>query len=166
MIFAIDPGKHTGIAVLSSNGVVLFAAELPPDFHQPEQREAMQAVWESAPEELYELTYIVCEQMQVYRHSKSKGDPNDLIKVAFLGGWIAAHAQAYAPTAKIVTVTPGEWKGQTPKDIHHDRIYKDLSDTEREHVADLLANIPKSRRHNVWDAIGLAKWYYKKTQRR
>lgn len=57
---------------------------------------------------------------------------------------------------------PIEWKGATPKSIHHERVWARLADRERMVVNDAFSRrgmngkpLPASKRHNVLDAVGL-----------
>ena len=92
---------------------------------------------------------LVVEHPQHY--PKSPVDPNTLIKLGFNLGAAAVH---FRPV-KIVTPTPREWKGQTPKDIHNARVLRKLNDLERERFRGVTI---VSLQHNVLDAIGLGLW--------
>lgn len=93
----------------------------------------------------------VFEVPQVYRLSRQKGDPNDLISLAGVVGSVSASM----PCFKRIGVHPAQWKGQVPKAIHHKRIVSSLSANEKKSI-----QLPsKSLQHNVWDAIGLAQWW-------
>lgn len=96
----------------------------------------------------------IIELPQVYRAAQSKGDPNDLIKVAVeVGQW-----KERAKKARCTLVHPAEWKKQVPKDIHHNRVMECLYTYERGKIPPL----PKTKAHNVLDAIGLGLWYLKR----
>lgn len=87
------------------------------------------------------LDILAIERMQIYTTDKSKGDPNDLIPLAMLGG--AVLARLYA--REILLPTPASWKGQVPKTIHHQRI---------------RAKVPTLGRcsKDALDAVGLVLW--------
>ncbi len=95
---------------------------------------------------------LVIELPQVYQHGRSKGDPNDLIRVAFYAGAVAGALGYFGGllTGKLLTPTPGDWKGQVPKAIHHERIRRVLSTKE----LGLVSRVD----HNVMDAVGLGLW--------
>lgn len=64
---------------------------------------------------------LVYELPQIYRASKSKGDPNDLIKVALVAAGVAGMLR-YAMAGRdislaILSPKPSEWIGQTPKKV-------------------------------------------------
>jgi hypothetical protein len=59
-------------------------------------------------------------------------------------------------------VKPREWKGQVPKDVHHARLVKTLTPEE---LAMVEASAPPSLRHNVLDAVGIGRYFFK-THRR
>lgn len=98
----------------------------------------------------------ILERPQVYRQAQQKGDPNDLITLAIqLGRYVERLEAAGTKTALVL---PSAWKGQVPKDVHHRRIVAKLSPAEASRVASRLERVAESKRHNVLDAVGLAKW--------
>ena len=88
---------------------------------------------------------LVIELPQVYQHGRSKGDPNDLIRVAFYAGSCTRIGHGV-----LSTPTPAEWKGQTPKAICAERIKAVLAVHE-------LVHLYKAD-HNVLDAVGIGLW--------
>ena len=71
---------------------------------------------------------------------------NDLIVTAIrLGRLIEA-----SRPVRLTLVTPGQWKGQVPKDIHNRRVLAKLTPAE----ATLASNLD----HNGIDALGLLLW--------
>lgn len=105
--------------------------------------------------------WLVYEWPQVYRAAKSKGDPNDLIGLAAVGGSLAG-ALAIAAGARneslgVYSPTPAEWIGQLPKTTRGDAtlspraglILRSLSVAER-------AEVPAQ--HDAIDAVGLGLW--------
>jgi len=101
-----------------------------------------------------EIDLFVGEVMAVYR--QGKGDPNKLIPLIGVTFQIAAKIDA----EKNLFPTPREWKGNTPKGIHNDRVISKLLNKERAALYSL--GVPKGKLHNVIDAIGLAKWGYER----
>lgn len=95
----------------------------------------------------------VIELPQVYQQRAWKGDPNDLIAVAVTVGRIAAEVGA---GGLVRLVRPHGWKGSTPKDVMTARIESKLL-TEESKILH-CANIPRAKRHNAIDAIGLGLW--------
>ena len=101
-----------------------------------------------------ENTPLAIERPQVYTVGKSKGDPDDLLELTGVVGAIC-----YAHGGPVTAYRPREWKGQLPKEIHHNRIRKHLAAEGRlEATERLLAGVPPSLAHNVWDAIGLGRF--------
>lgn len=148
-VIAIDPGaKNLGVAFFKDD--ILWRA------------------WLCPTADLHMLTnlrshVIVIEKPQIY--PKQKGDPNDLIDLAIIAGRIAESCRPFVgedgPTIPhVVYYKPAVWKGQTPKEIHHERIKKHL---ERQGVLSCV-EIPraKSLAHNVWDAVGLGLYHLTK----
>jgi len=157
MIFSIDPGVNTvGVAVW--DGAELSRAFLVRTEHE-------QAWWSVVWQTVVALrcypisdSVLVIEKPQIYVRSRSKGDPNDLIDLALVGGAIAGATRP----AEVVLYRPAEWKGQVPKPVMIERIKRSLSESERERV-----EIPKVRslEHNVWDAVGIGLFHLRKTRR-
>jgi hypothetical protein len=136
-LLAIDPGILTGWAVFDSRGG-LQACGLGEDFPTLSERVA------------------VIERPQVYRASKSKGDPNDLITLAIRVG--RYYERLEKAGVRVHLVLPTTWKGQVPKTIHHERIAGSMPATEVEIVRRVEKKIGKLKCENVWDAIGLGRW--------
>jgi hypothetical protein len=95
---------------------------------------------------------LVVEWPKVYQGGKQKGDPSDLLPLAGVDSAVAA----LLPSRVVRTVYPFEWKGQVPKAIMTTRILARLSAEERA-VLNACDCIP-SLRHNVIDAIGIARF--------
>lgn len=134
-VLAVDPGVDTGWCLVESGAVV--DCGLGP------------SGWPRAP-------MAILERPQVYRQAQQKGDPNDLITLAIqIGRYVERLETAGTKTALVL---PNTWKGQVPKDVHHRRIVAKLSPDEAARVASRLEHVAESKRHNVLDAVGLAKW--------
>lgn len=87
-------------------------------------------------------------------YPNSNADPNDLIPLAAVVGACAGATRA--GTREFYE--PGKWKGQISKEIHHPRIWRDLSKKDR---AALEAEKPlytKALWKDVMDAVGLLYW--------
>lgn len=104
---------------------------------------------------------ILIERPTVYPHGNAKGDPNDLVHIALMGGVAAGVARCRGgDTAQIVEVQPGAWKGQVEKSVMVERILDLLTVTERRTFESEMKTqrIPPSLQHNVVDSIGLWLW--------
>lgn len=146
-LIAIDPGTNTtGVAVfwdgLLTNVYRLNAIK------GPCARLRALSVADQIPDLI--CPTIVLEWPQVYRGAASKGDPNDLLTLAFLCGAIAATN----PDSPIAYYKPAEWAGQLPKtkskpwdSPRGKRIWDRLSAEER------AVALPGN--NDVIDAIGL-----------
>lgn len=94
---------------------------------------------------------LAIELPQVY-HDKIETDQNDLIDLAAVVGATCARF----PEAEHVVYLPAEWKGQTPKEIVHARMWKRLTPDE-------VAVVPRAVRgkrqasllHNMYDGISI-----------
>ncbi len=99
--------------------------------------------------------HVVIEVPEYRRNSTKRVNPNDLIKLAVRVGELAATSRVFW-FASTQLVTPTEWKGNTPKDIHGLRIIRALSLKELAVYEEVKC--AASLRHNVVDAIGLGLW--------
>jgi len=103
-------------------------------------------------------THAAVESM-VYRPTDST--PQDLINVQAVGCTLAGML------APAVTLYPSsEWKGTTPKRIHHERIQSALMfPAETEALADSLKGIPKAHQKEILDALGIGLYHLGRTTR-
>lgn len=100
-----------------------------------------------------DIETIVFERPQIYRATKSKGDPNQLIGLAGIAMALVGLCKGCSPL-KILSPTPDEWTGQVEKDTKGSakdsprarRILSRLDDAERK----LVPN-----QHDAIDAVGL-----------
>ena len=167
MILTIDPGtKHAGVACWFEyqNSYLLHHAFLAVCANSSLEASVMSmphaccpAGWPHAARGHW-LDQVVVELPQVYTRDKSKGNPNDLIKVAAVAGALLKGILA----DRQMFVLPAEWKGNAPKEVTENRCRVDLSAEELDRV-ELPA---KSLQHNVWDAIGIGLWFLKKEKLR
>ena len=92
---------------------------------------------------------VVIELPRVYP-GDVKGDPNDLIDLAAVGG-------AFIPLGinGATFFYPRQWKGQMPKDVCQRRIEKVLQPIELSACERTMRRYRKGMHHNLWDAIGI-----------
>lgn len=137
---AIDPGIHTGWCVLNSVGTI----------HVVGKGETFPILSNRA---------AIIEQPQVYRASKSKGDPNNLITLAIRVGRYEERLSAAGVQCQLVL--PTTWKGQINKHSHHLRTAASLTRDELQ-IVTAVAKSPEVRGYSedVWDAVALAKWAF------
>ena len=98
-----------------------------------------------------QVTRLAIELPQVY-HDEIETDQNDLIDLAAVVGEVC---RAFLEAVAVVYL-PAEWKGQVPKKIVHERMWKRLSPEE-------VAVVPKAVRgkrrksllHNMYDGISI-----------
>jgi len=149
VIFGIDPGNNAGVCYLRDGELQWCALE---DGKNP---------WTSVPGgfHLAPRALVVIELPQIYRAGSSEGDPNDLVKVAYLAGGYGLRAKQLG--ARVVTALPAEWKGQVKKPIHNARVLSGLTMGELRMYEQCTESVAPSKRNNVIDAIGLAKWAWK-----
>lgn len=157
-LVSVDPGlRHAGVAAFEK-GALVYAALIK---NTERKARGPQAWWAMAEEVattrhagspifLIPDVYVV-EVPQVYRFGKSKGDPDDLIQLAGVGGAIGARLQALEAHGYY----PRQWKGQVPKDVMAARIESYLNAAE----LSAIAKCAPSLRHNVLDAIGIGLYH-------
>lgn len=149
-ILAIDPGACTGFALMRP---VQDLRRYVVDVVGTEAMATMGDVSETRLGTFIGSRYeTVIELPQVYRAARSKGDPNDLIRLAVLVGRLQQLAEVSG--SEVTLVQPAAWKGQVPKDVHHKRLMGRLCFEEQEK----LEGIHKTYRHNALDAVGLGLW--------
>lgn len=144
-LLAIDTGLHECGTAYFVEGELRFTKPVKSD-----KKLKGPAAWLGMAREIntmHSCDVLVIESQQVYRGALMRGDPNDLIQLAAVKGAIIqrfAHLEG-----NIFAPKPSEWKGQVPKDVHHERILKRLSHEEQKLW-------PKNK--NARDAIGLGLW--------
>lgn len=151
----IDPGEDTGWAKWLDGKLVLCGLVHPRDY--PELPFTMGLSSEPPT--------LTIELPQDYSNNRQT-DPNNLIalgcKVGVIVGTFGAyyHLQGKKPTLQLVW--PSEWKGQVPKNIHHDRHLPKLSPAEKTILLAALSNTPKGKWHDIKDAVCLGLWKLKR----
>ncbi len=146
MTLAIDPGKDTGWAIVDARG------------------ELLQCGLGDPPSGVSLDEKVIIERPQVYRDRSSKGDPNDLITLAIQVG---RFTERYQPRS-VEHVLPRAWKGTMDPDQLCARVVACLLPREYDRLMPVLAPLARKpmtaefltsgRRHNVIDAVGIAKW--------
>jgi hypothetical protein len=128
-LITIDPGVHgSGLAIWENSRLVSVLYE---------------------PELGTFTDHVVIELPQIYPGSKAKGNPNDLIRLAFQAGRLVG-------SSSCETVLPRQWKGTIKKEVMLRRILSRLTDEE---LAMLKAlRLPKSKEKECIDAIGIGLW--------
>lgn len=136
-LLAIDPGACTGYALFQKYAegrwALVNAGAYPPDRRV-----------------FLEPYTVVIESPQIYPNSKAR--PADILTLARIVG----RYQERYDSSEQVLVSPHEWKGSVNGDIMIARIESALNRTEIEIAA--RADLPKSKYHNMIDAIGIGKW--------
>lgn len=112
------------------------------------------------------INVLVVEWPQVYQRGggRTRGDANDLLGLAGVGGGLAA--RFWEADTKVRSVSPSEWKGQVPKDAIALRVESRLSEAERVAYDAGVTAVAPSLRHNVSDAVGIGLWGLGRFERR
>lgn len=146
MLLAIDPGQTSGWALFTPKGGLLLGCGL----GSPEKFR-----WYVASA----LSKVVIEKPVIYPGGRTK-NPNDVLSVAVNAGeWGGRYLQQ---GTTVEYVTPAGWKGQTPKDVSHARIYGKLTDEEKAVLDTAGGGLAASKRHNMLDAVGIGLWAVKR----
>lgn len=136
MILAIDPGRDTGWAILDDNGVLVDAGL-------------------GKPLSTY-VGPVIIERPQIYPGRGTRVNPNDLITLAIQVGEYTEFFRSRG--CAIEHVLPHCWKGSVDPDVLCRRIVAALPSAEASRLDSCISNVPKSKQHNVIDAVGIAKW--------
>lgn len=154
-LVAIDPGlRHLGVAEFW-DGILQRAFLVKSNVPHVRGPEAWRAfLGAPVPDEPIRLgqylaasDVVVLELQQVYRTTPNA---SDLLQVNGVTGALAG-----ATTESVIGYLPREWKGSTPKDIHHKRVLAKLSTRE----ASGIPVMAKSLLHNCLDAVGLGLFH-------
>lgn len=148
MLLAVDPGLSTGWALFELDRLHSCDGGDPP----------------------FQLaTKFIVEKPQVYPGTPAS-KANNLVTLAFQAGGYWARAGQFA--TERVQVLPHAWKGDTPKPIHHQRVWRTLLIPEQvtaeatcpglgtylekcRHSVTLRKPAPGGKHADVMDAIGL-----------
>jgi hypothetical protein len=183
LVLGIDPGssqkKGSALAFLRADtGELVHAAlvRVPKGEHWLGQLAQLQQLsWQALTDQTSlppgqppnaRLHAVTVELPQVYDRRNTgerKIDPNDLVELGALAGAWAAAARQVCPEAVIDLVRPAVWKGQTPKDVVERQLRGQLSPEE---TAIVKRTAPASLLDNVWDAVGIARWTWRLSQRK
>lgn len=163
LLFALDPSvRSAGLAAFVS-GALHAAWRFAPELGSIAIREDPLGVgerWRVIAREVADQAFgrgyggvLVWERPQIYRASKSKGDPNDLIGLAAIGNGVAADARWQG----VLAPTPAQWTGQVKKATKGSAWKSPRGMRIRSRLApDELALVPDQ--HDVVDAVGLGLW--------
>lgn len=101
--------------------------------------------------------YIVLEEM---RHYPAKGarhiadaKANDLLRLQLIGAYVSGSLSL--EQTQFISAPAMQWKGQVKKHVTKHRVYDALDEREQEVFAHDVKRIAESKRHNVFDAIGI-----------
>ena len=148
MKISVDPGKkEAGIAVWEDGELACAFLARGEDWDLT-AFQAYATLLQRFPEQVIHGCELIIERPQIYQQKHLKGDPNDLVLLAYMAGAFAGYIGSFKP----VLYYPREWKKQVPKKIMVERIKSKLSKDEHRRVELPRA---KSLHHNIWDAIGV-----------
>ena len=151
-MICVDPGlRGCGVAEFVEGNLTRAAyVKNPREYGRGYEahRTMSRAVWNWIGSGAFER--VIIEFPRIYPGSaQQKGDLNDLLDIAGVGGAIAD-----ACLTSVEAVIPSDWKGQVPKDVMTARISKAILQNERAGIE----KCPASLMHNVLDAVGIGMW--------
>lgn len=165
-MLGVDPGKnalgwgyHGSAGFLVAGGVVRYESSGAPGGDQLADiaRFLMRALYRDLAH-LPPSNTLIVERMKIYPGPQQKGDQNDLLDLAYIGGGVHL-LPVVSPDAVILTPTAHEWKGQLTKEMFlASRIKPNLSPIELQLAEVSLQSTPASLRHNGWDGMALPMW--------
>jgi hypothetical protein len=150
---AIDPGNDTGWCLMSEGRELVDAGLGDPPVAFVGHR-------------------VVIERPQVYQGRSSRVNPNDLITLAI---GVGRYKERFISRGcSVEEILPHTWKGTVDPEILCRRVWAALDPREQARVAEVLtplarapfseATLTAGKRHNVLDAIGLARWSLHRTR--
>lgn len=87
----------------------------------------------------------------VYPNRSRNIDTRSLDHIHFLNGMLS---ERFNPK-ELITPTPYQWKQNKPNDIHREEIISSLDGYSKQVLTKALNEIPRSKWHNVIEAVGL-----------
>lgn len=145
---AIDPGKrHAGIALFAHDelvGATLLKTK-PKDSWPQCVVTLVKLACAFVQERFKDVDELVLEYPKVARQW-AKGDPNDLVALAYTQGAMTAALAA----KDVKAIEPQTWKGTVDADIVTNRIKVQLTPVEQTKVY--------ATDHNTYDAVGIGLW--------
>lgn len=146
--YGVDPGTHlTAVSYFDQGGglidVRLFRSES--SMLAERVRDMVEGFIDTLDEH---PSKVAVEVPRIYPKQKKKVDPEDIIRLTLVAGGFLALGNG-------IIVRPQDWKRQIPKDVCQRRIKKRLRPGESRRLEIALKCIPRSLRHNAWDAVGI-----------
>lgn len=141
-LLAVDPGANTGFATFDPHGKLQEFGCAPP--------EVIKRKMHLVPR------FMIIETPEVY--AGGQANANNLITLAIRIGGLIEYFETQR--AQVTTVLPRNWKGSTPKLIFCNRTFEKLWKGHKEKIL----TFPKSKQHDVLDAIGLGMWFFNRIQ--
>jgi hypothetical protein len=136
-LLAVDPGKYSGWAFFSDQGLLEACGTGFPEYAEKMVRKT------------------VVEVPQVY--PQHPVPPQDLVTLSFTAGRFVGQVMG-----EVWIVHPHEWKGNLPKEVCANRVRSKLSSKELLVLVKCEGTVPVKQMHNVLDAIGIGLFFLKR----
>ena len=151
---AIDPGLGgTGYAVFNPNGALTGVGTIRVGRHDPltyRIRSVSILLRMHLPVSHVPLRVVI--ECPEFMGGTAKGSAASrggaLVKLAHVTGAIVG---GFSMACEVDLVTPGEWKGQLPKEVMRERLERTMPRRDK-------ARMQKESEH-AWDAYGLGRWF-------
>lgn len=145
LLIAFDPGGTTGGAVFVHQRLVKCGYWDADKIPFP--------LWNYAAGGVVQIEFPIA-----YPGARSKEDPNDLLRNAWRGGYIARGYRDAGFT--IEEVFPVKWKGTVPKDVVQERVLEGLQESEKALMYSTISSRSRLKKldHNMVDAVGQGLW--------
>lgn len=152
MYLAIDPGLDTAWALFTDAAHMIGCGLGNP---RPVEIKSYVRAAETGDHGLPDVHVALIERPKIYQARNMKGNPNDIITLAINVG---QYKEAWESIGvRVVLATPHEWKGSQSKEINNNLTLESLSLAERAIVRKAAQYVPKSKQHNILDAIGMGR---------
>ena len=168
-ILAVYPGLLcTGWAVLDDKSGTLLACGVVQPFAQVNQtlavaelRSKLLKIWEDRVGFTKNPKILAVEMPHAPEYSTATTEPNESIPLSIMSGLLWASFQA----GQVLFPKPASWKRHLPLGEVNERIESRLNLRGKKALAEGLHVVPRHRRHNVYNAVGIGQWAFRQTQK-
>lgn len=158
-VITIDPGKHECGAAISVDGRVKDARVFVSKCPSKDPLVLGDALFQLVAKEYGDADVLMVERPVHRVRSKKPIRVQDIIDLSVVVGCF----NMLAPVVK--SVTPKDWKGDLPKDVHHARVAKWLDQSSPWVERALWASLKRAIDHNARDAFALNLFATGRTKR-
>lgn len=156
----IDPGlNHIGLAWLRVETGQLVAAKLVTVVHSDETPKAVSANLAIPPSVARYCARVWVEMAGIHPAGRQRGSQEPIEDLIWLCGALCEKLGGRrAPVRHRKSTEERSWCGSVKKEVRQARLLEDLTDPEIQLLASASASVPEGLRHNLLDAVAIAKW--------